>query len=225
MRFTFIAASFCLLSVTPLTSTQTERKVTRLADGVYGIEHAAHGGGNTTVILGERQVFVVDTCFSPSAAREDIASIRQWTDKPVSFVLNTHFHNDHNLGNRVYMDAFPNLTIIAHAETRKDMDRFGPGSEIREVKTLESLRQMLASGKAPSGVALTGEDTKQVKEAIAGQEAIMEQLHNVKFQTATLTFEHGFSVDLGNREVRVQFLGRGNTAGDAAVGRVNSSAW
>ena len=98
---------------------QTPRKVTQLAAGVYEIEHPRASSGNTTVIIGERQVFVVDTCFLPSAAREDIAQIRQWTDKPVSFVLNTHFHNDHNLGNRAYMDAFPALTIIAHVETKK----------------------------------------------------------------------------------------------------------
>ena len=85
-------------------------------------------GGNTTVIIGERQVFVVDAPFLPADAREDIAQIRQWTDKPVSFLLTTHFHNDHNLGNRAYMDAFPALTIIAHVETKKDMDLFGPGS-------------------------------------------------------------------------------------------------
>ena len=111
-----MAISIGFLAAATLMSAQ-ERKVTKLADGVYEIEHAAHAGGNTTVVIGERQVFVVDSCFLPSAAREDIAQIRQWTDKPVSFVLNTHFHNDHNFGNRVYMDAFPALTIIAHVET------------------------------------------------------------------------------------------------------------
>jgi glyoxylase-like metal-dependent hydrolase (beta-lactamase superfamily II) len=45
----------------------------------------------------------------------------------------------------------------------------------------------------------------------------MEELKKVKFQSATLTFEHDFSVDIGNREVQVKFLGRGNTAGDAIV--------
>src|SRR5438105_3933419 len=88
---------------------QQGRKVTQLAQGVYAIQHEPNG--NTTVIIGDRQVLVVDTCFLPSAAREDIAQIRNWTDRPVSFVLNTHFHNDHNLGNRAYMDAFPALTI------------------------------------------------------------------------------------------------------------------
>src|SRR5262250_2699314 len=95
---------------------QTPRKTTKLADGVYAIEHEdvldGLASGNTTVIVGERQVFVVDSCFLPSAAREDIAQIRQWTDKPVTFLLNTHFHNDHNLGNLAYMEAFPAVTII-----------------------------------------------------------------------------------------------------------------
>src|SRR5579859_7776790 len=82
---------------------EPERQVTPLANGVYEIQHEPNG--NTTVIIGDRQVLVVDSCFLPSAAREDISQIRKWTDKPVSFVVNTHFHNDHNLGNRIYMDA------------------------------------------------------------------------------------------------------------------------
>ena len=45
----------------------------------------------------------------------------------------------------------------------------------------------------------------------------MEELKKVKFQSATLTFDHDFSIDIGNREVQVKFLGRGNTGGDAVV--------
>src|SRR5215470_234465 len=129
---------------------QDERKVNKLADGVYEIEHRQGGGGNTTVVIGDRQVLVVDTCFLPSAAKEDIEQIRQWTNKPVSFVLNTHFHNDHNFGNRVYMDEFPALTIIAQVETKKEMDRFGPGSLMREERDsygiTQTLQKMLETG-------------------------------------------------------------------------------
>jgi cyclase len=201
---------------------QTERKVTKLTDGVYEIEHRGEGGGNTTVIIGERQVFVVDTCFLPSAAREDIAQIRQWTDKPVSFVLNTHFHNDHNLGNRAYMDAFPALTIIAHVETKKEMDMFGPASASREEKTTAAIQQMLATGKTQGSTYLPSrslnEDEKaELKNALPERLAVLEELKKVKFQTATLTFDHDWSVDIGNREVRVKFLGRGNTGGDAVA--------
>lgn len=207
---------------TPASSlAQSERKVTKLADGVYEIEHQdaldGFASGNSTVIIGERQVFVVDSCFLPSAAREDIAQIRQWTDKPVSFVLNTHFHNDHNLGNRAYMDAFPALTIIAHVETKKDMDMFGPGSESREEKSMIFLQRMMDTGKTKDGRALTADEKTEVKNALAHRLPVMEELKKVKFQSATLTFEHDFSVDIGNREVQIKFLGRGNTAGDAVV--------
>src|SRR5271170_720155 len=87
---------------------QSVHKVTELAPGVYAIQHDnrdKYVSGNTTVIIGERQVFVIDATFLPTLAREDIAQICQWTNKPVSFLLNTHFHEDHTIGNRVYMDA------------------------------------------------------------------------------------------------------------------------
>lgn len=212
------AGAIGLLLVCPLAA-QTERKVTKLAEGVYEIEHAdsldGFASGNTTVIIGERQVFVVDSCFLPAAAREDIAQIRKWTDKPVAFVLNTHFHNDHNLGNRAYMDAFPALTIIAHVETKKEMDRFGPGSAAREERGMTRLRQLLETGKTPDGRALTSEEKTEVKNALDHRAPVMEELSRVKFQSATLTFDHDFTIDLGNREVQVKFLGRGNTPGDA----------
>jgi cyclase len=218
-RLLTVAISLLPLA-TLLIEAQTQRRVTELAHGIYVIEHAANGGfesGNTTVIIGDRQVFVVDSCFLPSAAREDIAQIRRWTDKPVSFVLNTHFHNDHNFGNRVYMDAFPNVTIIAHTETKKEMDRFGPGSAMREERFSASLQQMLDTGKTKTGTALTSSDISEVKQALAERAPVLRDIEATKFQTATLTFDHDFAIDLGNREVQVKFLGRGNTAGDVVV--------
>ena len=209
-----------LLAAMPMPG-QTDRSVTKLAEGVYEIQHKdaldGSASGNTTVIIGERQVFVVDSCFLPSAAREDIAQIRQWTDKPVAFVLNTHFHNDHNLGNREYMDAFPSVTIIAHAETKKDMDMFGPGSASREEKGIAGLKQMLDTGKTRDGQSLTPEETTEVRNALARRIQIVDEIKQVTFQSATLTFDHDFVVDVGNREVQVKFLGRGNTAGDAVA--------
>jgi len=221
VRLLSIAILIGLLAAATPMSAQTERKVTKLTDGVYEITHRDGGGGNTTVIIGERQVLVVDSCFLPSAAREDIAQIRQWTDKPVSFVINTHFHNDHNFGNRVYMDAFPALTIIAHVETKKEMDRFGPGSLRREEKDSYGIQQilekMLETGKTQDGRLLSEDDKTEVKEALSRRPAIIAELKKINFQSATLTFDHDFSIDIGNREVQVKFLGRGNTPGDAVV--------
>jgi cyclase len=215
-----VIASGLSMAAAPL-SGQIERKVTQLADGVYEIEHRDTGdgfaSGNTTVIIGSRQVFVVDAGFLPSAAKEDIAQIRQWTDRPVSFLLNTHFHNDHNFGNRAYMDAFPAVTIIAHVQTKKDMDQFGPGSEGREEKGTASYQEMLDKGKTGDGKPLTDAGKAELRTVLAHRKQVQEELKASTFQSATLTFDHDFAIDIGDREVQIKFLGRGNTNGDAVV--------
>lgn len=76
-RFVSIELSVLLL-FTSLASAQQERKISKLAEGVYAIQHKDEGAltsGNTTVIIGDRQVFVVDTCFLPANARQDVADI------------------------------------------------------------------------------------------------------------------------------------------------------
>src|SRR4030088_2773638 len=80
-------------------STTTQRAVTQLANGIYEIRHPdapdTFPQGNTTVIIGEKSVMVIDSCLLPSSAREDVEQIRKWTDKPVTYLLNTHWHFDH----------------------------------------------------------------------------------------------------------------------------------
>ena len=122
---------------------------------MYAIQHKnstdGNVSGNTTVIIGDREVFVVDSCYRPSTAREDIAQIRQWTDKPVGYLLNTHFHNDHNNGNKTYLDAFPSLAIVAQEETKKDMDLIQPGNVERGPKQLAATIAAFKQGKDQRG--------------------------------------------------------------------------
>ncbi|HSK73466.1 MAG TPA: MBL fold metallo-hydrolase, partial [Pyrinomonadaceae bacterium] len=109
----------------------TARTVTKITEGVYVIRHKdapdTFPQSNTTVIIGEREVLVVDSCYLPSSAKEDIAQIRQWTNKPVRYLVNTHWHYDHTMGNGVYWEPFPFLTIIAHTETAKQSVNYNPG--------------------------------------------------------------------------------------------------
>ena len=212
-----VAFAAAVLAAALSTAAQDQRKVTRLAEGVYAIEHAGQGGGNSTVVIGGREVLVVDSCFLPSAAKEDIAQIRQWTDKPVAFVVNTHFHNDHNFGNRAYIEAFPAAEFIAHRETKIEMDRFGPGSEGREKRSRDRAQKMLDSGKGPDGSDLSESDKAAVKDALAQLDATIAEMQGVVFQSATITFDRNLTVDLGGREVEIEYLGKGNTAGDAVV--------
>jgi glyoxylase-like metal-dependent hydrolase (beta-lactamase superfamily II) len=202
------------------TATANQRKVTQLAEGVFCIEHPVSAGnvnGNTTVIIGDREVFVVDSAFLPSVAREDIAQIRQWTGKPIGYLLNTHFHNDHNNGNRAYLEAFPAMAIIAQEETKKDMDLIQPGNIERMPKRLAATIAAFKQGKRPNGQPLTDEEKKEAQEILPDMERREAEFRTMAYQPPTLIFTDKLEIDLGNRSVQVKHLGRGNTPGDTIV--------
>jgi len=56
-----------------------------------------------------------------------------------------------------------------------------------------------------------------VKDALAQLDATIAEMQGVVFQSATITFDRNLTVDLGGREVEIEYLGKGNTAGDAVV--------
>lgn len=217
-RFFFLALTALSVAVGPSFGDANERQVTKLADGVYAIQHKHLPGGesgNTTVIIGDREVLVVDSGYLPSVAREDIAQIRQWTDKPVAFLLITHFHNDHNNGSSTYMTAFPSLTIIAQEETKKDMDLIQPGNIERGPRGYAEAAAAYKQGEDTEGHPLSDEDKKQVQSLIPVLESVVAEFKTIVYESPTLTFAHKIDIDLGNREVQLLHLGRGNTAGDA----------
>jgi cyclase len=202
-----------------------KRQVTKLAEGVYTIRHRdpfpgwVHG--NTTVIIGTKEVFVVDSCQLSDCAREDIAQIRQWTNKPVRYLLNTHWHLDHTGGNRDYMDAFPTLTIVSHIETRKMMDATSVSLSKAMLKdatgTQARLQKPAETGSSPGG-APTREPVKtETADKLALIAGIIAQAERFAYRGPTLVFDGALNIDIGNREVQIKHLGRGNTAGDALV--------
>jgi glyoxylase-like metal-dependent hydrolase (beta-lactamase superfamily II) len=206
-------------------SLTTERRVTQLAEGVYAIRHPdapdAFPQSNTTVVIGRDAVLVVDSCYLPSAARQDIAQIRQWTQKPVRYLLNTHWHYDHTMGNAAYRDAFPGLSVIAHTETRNQIAGYNPGWFARYPDRGKQFQAAIDSGQDPNGRALSESEVDEYRAALAGLAPVGQEYAESQKRLAALTpdtaFEQGLSLDLGGREVRILFLGRGNTAGDAVA--------
>jgi len=202
-----------------------ERTVTQLAEGVYTIRHAdpfpGWVNGNTTVVIGEREVLVVDSCQFSYFAQEDIAQIRQWTSKPVRYVVNTHWHEDHNSGNRDYLEAFPGVAIVSHPATREMQAETAPNyphDVLRDATPLrEKLAKRLETGKTDDGQPLTEEKRAQTEKRLAQIDRVMAATKTFTFQLPTLTFERELTIDLGNREVQVKHLGRGNTAGDVVI--------
>jgi len=77
--------------------------------------------GNSLFIINDKDVLVVDACLFPSSTRLMIRELKQLTAKPVRYVVNTHFHDDHNNGNFVYREFWPDVEFIVHRDTRTDI--------------------------------------------------------------------------------------------------------
>ncbi|TMQ10608.1 MAG: MBL fold metallo-hydrolase [Deltaproteobacteria bacterium] len=94
-------------------------KATKVAGQVYVIEDVTpeFSGGNIGVSVGADGIALIDDKFAPLANKIE-AALKTISDKPVRFVINTHYHGDHTDGNIVFGQK---STIIAHENTRKRM--------------------------------------------------------------------------------------------------------
>jgi cyclase len=101
--------------------TQGTLNVVPLRHDVYACIGVS-GGSNSGFIVGPRGVLVVDTRLNPAMARELSAAIRSVTDKPVTHVVNTHFHGDHTFGNQIFAGS---AEIIASTTTRTKLTMEG----------------------------------------------------------------------------------------------------
>ena len=222
---TLLAAVASVPPSSAASSATRARTVEEVAPGVHLIRHPdapdEFPQSNTTVVIGERAVLVVDSCYLPSAAREDIAEIKRWTDKPVRYVVNTHWHYDHQMGNAAYRDAFPGVSILAHAETRNQIAGYDPGWFSRFPDRARQFQKLLDDGKDGDGRALSDNDKKTYRDAIAGLAPVGREYAELAPRASDLTpdatFDEALTIDLGGRVAEVRFLGRGNTAGDTVV--------
>ncbi|MCY7315576.1 MAG: MBL fold metallo-hydrolase [Rubrivivax sp.] len=88
---------------------------TRLSDNAYA--YTAEGDPNTGIIVGDDAVMVLDTQATPVMAQDVIRRIREVTDKPIRYVLLTHYHAVRVLGASAYR-AEGCQHIIASEDTR-----------------------------------------------------------------------------------------------------------
>lgn len=202
-------------------STTKERTVTQLANNVYEIRHPdapdTFPQGNTTVIIGERAVLVVDSCLLPSTARQDIEQIRKWTSQPVTYLVNTHWHFDHTLGNQAYAQAFPGIQIVAQKMTQKIIADFNPGAVARYPTREARFKKILADGKGTDGQPLSEGERKDYEHALAGLAPVVAEMKDTSQLVPNVSFDRELTIDLGNLPVELKFMGRGNTAGDTVV--------
>lgn len=229
MRKTLALLCLSALLTLPAHAAQTKPTkfdVVKLADGVYAAVRKDPPGfaveSNSLFVIGDDGVIVVDAQSNAAATRETLAALRTLTDKPVRFVVNTHWHDDHVVGNQVYAETFPGVQFVAHAATRAYLP--AQGAENRRKwhegglsQFVELLRGFVRDNKSFGGGAIDDEERASYLSDISLGEGYMTVSANYAPVLPTVTLEEKLTLYQGTRAVEILFLGRGHTSGDLVV--------
>ncbi len=187
----------------------------KVTEGVY---HAIGTGalavvGNGAVIVNDNDVIIVDDHVSPAAAWVLLDEVKTLTKKPVTTVINTHFHFDHAHGNQIFD---PTVQIIGHEFTRQMLLGNPTAMPLYQgylngmPGQIETLRKRIADEKDPAAKAKLQTTLQVTENNYASQKELKPTPPNVTLSTQMTLFR-------GNREIQIRYLGRGHTAGDVVV--------
>src|SRR5438105_14704511 len=103
---------------------------TQLSDNAYA--YTAEGDPNTGVIVGDDAVMVIDTQATPVMAEDVIRRIRTVTDKPIKYVVMSHYHAVRVLGASAYRpqqviashDTYELIVERGEADMKSEIERF-----------------------------------------------------------------------------------------------------
>ncbi len=116
-RDLILITTLCFAKVLSAQMPSTPLTVQPIRGGVYLAKGGS--GANTGFIVGKKEVIVIDAKMTEAATKEVLAEIKKVTPNPVGHIILTHSDGDHVNGLSGYPKGLP---IIAHANTRKDMD-------------------------------------------------------------------------------------------------------
>ncbi len=200
-------------------------RMEQIGNGVYAIIHDDATDewphGNTGVIIGDNEVMVIDACYLPGMAREDIRLIKRVTNKPVRYLAFTHWHFDHNNGAIAYKEAFPDITIVSEKESQKYIELNGVwwskmcATENSAKRTsLAEKEKALSDGINTMGQPYSAAELDNLRKVISQRKNELGELNGLKIVMADKTFSGTMTIDLGKKKVVLTDYVRANSPHD-----------
>ncbi|NHN38052.1 alkyl/aryl-sulfatase [Pseudomaricurvus alcaniphilus] len=179
------------LSMLKAQNQQFEQQVVKVADNVYTA--VGFHGANTSMIVGDDGVIIVDTLRGPKSAASAYSAFRAYSDKPVKAIIYTHSHGDH-IGGASGFTGAEQVEIYA-------MESFGSAEEglnksVNPIKIKRNVRQFGRNlpphertnrGVAPAGT----EDRDGGTGFLAPTVKIPHGIHKTTIAGVDLEFHYG----------------------------------
>lgn len=225
LKVLVLAAVYVTAALGQVSRQEPQFEMERLADGVYALIRKEPPSlwftPNNTFIVGKSGVIVVDANITSEQTREVLAALRKVTDKPVKYVINTHWHEDHIIGNRVYRDAFPEVKFVGHRSTLTDLPEIGGANRKGSLQNgrgfVGLLEGKLEKGENLAGQPITEEERLGYASDIRIVSRYLDESKNFDIVLPTVLVDDQIDLDLGGRKVEILHLGRAHSGADLIV--------
>lgn len=185
----------------------------QVAEGVYAALATVDGGAvcNAGIVdLGD-QLVIFDTFLTPQAALDLRTAAERLIGRPVTHVINSHWHSDHVNGNVIFP---PDVSILATGKTRELMATFGP-QEIAEDRqrldaALEALEARIAEEPDESR-------RRSLSAKLAADREYAAALPTLEIRLPTQTFEERLALHGTRRRAELLTFGGGHSQSDALL--------
>jgi glyoxylase-like metal-dependent hydrolase (beta-lactamase superfamily II) len=200
-------------------------EIVQLASGVFAAIRkdplSLAVNSNSLIIVRDNDVVVVDAQFTRSATQETLAAIRTLTDKPVGYLINTHWHDDHVAGDQVYRDSFPDARFVMHQNTAADLPTLGADNRKNQVAAAPAVadrfEHLLSTGLGIDSTPATELERSSVTSAIRIVRQYLKEAPGFRSITATDTVHRRMTLGSGDQRIDLLWFGQANTRGDLIV--------
>jgi len=177
-------------------------KVVELAKGLYTIIGWADAG-NPAFFVTDAGVVVIDSGDSPAHGRDIVARVKETTDRPIRYLVITHYHNDHTYGIQGFAE---DVVVIGSEELAVNIRRFSAEEAKGYPATLATIRKKLddlAKQATP--------EARKEEERLKGRLQVFEGLADLRILYPEITFDKRLIIHLGGKTIEVIHPGRTHT--------------
>lgn len=177
--------------------------------------------GSTVFVISEAGVVVFDGGGMPSMTEQLIEKVRSLTEAPITHVITSHWHGDHNFGVFRIAEEYDNVQFIAHEFTQEVMNSSRINYIDRETgfveQNFEEFQRIVETGIDSEGNEHSDIDRASYQDIIDHRDEIDRDFLRAKVTPANVTFSDRYVIESGTRRIELLFLGHANTEGDIVM--------
>ena len=183
-----------------------------VSDNLYIINDT--NGGNVAFLVTKKGIVVVDAGGTPKEGERIVSIIRSVSDKPIKYLILTHFHGDHING----ISGFPkSVKIIAHKNLSENYKQFNRDNLKNYVENV--LPGYLVNLKLQMGSINNKESDEYlaIEKDYEVNKEYYENIKNIKFREPDIVFDDFYRFRLSDERIMLEFPGPGHTNANILV--------